>query len=88
MDTLNTGVANLQQCYNLKVKPDVSLYLGMNIQRDRKQRTISIGLPKFVDKVLANFDFKPRMYTTSLSSYAFQAWTNKECVHIVFECLL
>ena len=87
MDALNAVVANLQQCFNLKIMPDVSLYLGMNIQRDREQRTISIGLQKFADKVVANFDLKPRRYKTPLSFDAFQAGTDRDCLHTTFEYL-
>ena len=87
MEALNAVVADLQRCFNLKVMPEVSLYLGMNIQRDREQRTISIGLQKFADKVMDNFDLQPRRYKTPLSFDAFQTGTDRECLHTTFEYL-
>ena len=57
------------------------------LQRDCEQHTVSIGLQKFANKVVANFDFKLLKYKTPLSFDAFKIGFEEECLHTTFEYL-
>jgi len=53
----NDLVATLQELYPLKVELTGKHYLGMTITRDRKNRTLSLSMLGYTDKVLQQIKY-------------------------------
>ena len=45
---LEQAKSDLKAGYKLKELGEISVYLGMQVTRDRSARTISLGLPKYI----------------------------------------
>ena len=49
-------IVDLSKLYDLTIQPDMSSYLGMNISRDRPNRTMYVSQPGYLDTILQRFE--------------------------------